>query len=43
MAGRKIINGNLSAQITSEGKNRGVNTVLSTSLLFGEIKEDNSY
>ncbi|MFT4735851.1 MAG: hypothetical protein ACI9DJ_000744 [Algoriphagus sp.] len=35
LAGRKIVNGNLSAQITSEGRNKGTNTVLSTSILFG--------
>lgn len=43
LVGRKIINGNLNAQITSFGKNRGSNTVLNSSILYGKIKDDNTY
>jgi hypothetical protein len=43
LAGRKIVNGNLSAQIISQGKNYGSTTTINTSLLFGKIKKDNTY
>ncbi|WP_341227841.1 hypothetical protein [uncultured Arcticibacterium sp.] len=41
LAGRKIVNGNLNAQVIS-GSNNDF-TSISSSLLFGKIKSDNTY